>query len=414
MAEGPVRVVVVSHSWEALAQGGAERSAAALVAGLNQRDDVQATLVACVPGEQMHGNAPLGVDAASGAILIASQTDGEFLSWRAPEMVRAWVELLQALRPDVLHLHHYAHAGVELPAVARRVLPDVRVVVTLHEFMAMCPRWGQMVDRDGLLCEAPSTRKCGTCMGWSPEYTVARTEYVRSGLAAVDWFTSPSHFLAERYAAWGIDHRRLRVLPNVVSTPVARRRVGEVDKDRLRVGYLGQHTPFKGLGVLLDAYAMLPPHVQDSLVLEVFGSGAERFGPEFAESLAEHPARSMPGVSFRGRYENARVADILDDLDALVVPSTWWENSPVVIEEALARGVPVICSDIGGMAEKVRDGIDGWHVRAGSASALARRFEGLVEDPAAFASVRPRTPAPVPEAVAAYVGLYREAIAAPA
>jgi glycosyltransferase involved in cell wall biosynthesis len=64
----------------------------------------------------------------------------------------------------------------------------------------------------------------------------------------------------------------------------------------------------------------------------------------------------------------------------IIMPSVWWENSPLVIQEALRNGRPVICSDIGGMAEKVRDGIDGFHFHTGNAMALAALLKRLADD----------------------------------
>ena len=58
-------------------------------------------------------------------------------------------------------------------------------------------------------------------------------------------------------------------------------------------------------------------------------------------------------------------------VDVVVVPAIWWETSPVVIQEALRNRRPVVCSNIGGMAEKVRHGLDGWHVPVGDPNALA-------------------------------------------
>jgi glycosyltransferase involved in cell wall biosynthesis len=75
-------------------------------------------------------------------------------------------------------------------------------------------------------------------------------------------------------------------------------------------------------------------------------------------------------------------------VDAVVVPSIWWENSPVVIQEAFRNRRPVICSDIGGMAEKVRDGIDGLHFPVGDALALARLIERLAADPEKLRTMR--------------------------
>ena len=72
----------------------------------------------------------------------------------------------------------------------------------------------------------------------------------------------------------------------------------------------------------------------------------------------------------------------------MIVPSTWWENSPVVIQEAFHHGRPIIASDIGGMAEKVRHGIDGLHFHAGSAESLAERLADAIREPALWDRLR--------------------------
>ena len=69
-----------------------------------------------------------------------------------------------------------------------------------------------------------------------------------------------------------------------------------------------------------------------------------------------------------------------ENVDWVIVPSIWWENSPLVIQEAFHFGRPVICSDIGGMAEKVADGVDGLHFRANDATSLAETMRRAMED----------------------------------
>jgi len=101
---------------------------------------------------------------------------------------------------------------------------------------------------------------------------------------------------------------------------------------------------------------------------------------------------------------------MLDEVDAVVVPSTWWENSPVVIEEALARRVPVICSDIGGMAERVRDGVDGWHFAVGNSSSLAEVI-GRVADAASATLPGMRRPTSVATVVQEHLVAYSDSIA---
>jgi glycosyltransferase involved in cell wall biosynthesis len=116
-------------------------------------------------------------------------------------------------------------------------------------------------------------------------------------------------------------------------------------------------------------------------------------------------------VHFHGAYRQDQVDRLMRSVDAVLVPSIWWENSPVVIEEAMRNNRPVICSDIGGMAEKVRPGIDGFHFRHGSAQELGYLLKTLHADPALLAGIRRtmRAPAPASDLVARHLALYASA-----
>jgi glycosyltransferase involved in cell wall biosynthesis len=90
------------------------------------------------------------------------------------------------------------------------------------------------------------------------------------------------------------------------------------------------------------------------------------------------------------------------------MPSIWWENSPVVIQEALRNHRPIVCSDIGGMAEKVRDGVDGFHFPVGNAPALVSLLLSLASEPTTLALLRTsmRLPSSVDEIVLRHRQLY--------
>jgi glycosyltransferase involved in cell wall biosynthesis len=98
-------------------------------------------------------------------------------------------------------------------------------------------------------------------------------------------------------------------------------------------------------------------------------------------------------------------------VDAVVEPTIWWENSPLVIQEALASRRPIICSDIGGMAEKVRDGIDGFNFRAGDPRALAELFATLGRAPERLQTMQStmRRPLSIDETMARIIGVYQTA-----
>jgi glycosyltransferase involved in cell wall biosynthesis len=88
-----------------------------------------------------------------------------------------------------------------------------------------------------------------------------------------------------------------------------------------------------------------------------------------------------PDAEWMGRIANERVGEVLADTDLVAVPSLWYENSPVVIQEARAAGVPVVVSGLGALAEKVRHGVDGLHFPPGDADALRRALLRLIDEP---------------------------------
>ena len=92
---------------------------------------------------------------------------------------------------------------------------------------------------------------------------------------------------------------------------------------------------------------------------------------------------------------------LMADVDWVVVPSVWWENSPMVISEAFFFGKPVICSNIGGMAERVSNGIDGLHFSVGSSGSLARAMARALTEEGLWKGLRANiTPPPSAEAIA--------------
>jgi glycosyltransferase involved in cell wall biosynthesis len=96
------------------------------------------------------------------------------------------------------------------------------------------------------------------------------------------------------------------------------------------------------------------------------------------------------------------------NVDWVVVPSIWWENAPLVIQEAFIHKRPVICSDIGGMAEKVTDGVNGLHFRAGDPLSLAETIRKAATTPGLWDHLRKGIPEiyRIEDSVAKLTGIY--------
>ncbi len=132
---------------------------------------------------------------------------------------------------------------------------------------------------------------------------------------------------------------------------------------------------------------------------------SEAFMERFNAALAAAPA-----ARHRGAYGGADLGALMAEVDWVVVPSVWWENAPLVILEAFRHGRPVICGDVGGMAEMVRDGVDGLHAPVGDPAGLAAVLRRAAERPEmwdrlASGIVLPKT---IAQVAGDYLSLYQE------
>ena len=132
---------------------------------------------------------------------------------------------------------------------------------------------------------------------------------------------------------------------------------------------------------------------REDIVLRLHGAAnfqSDAFQHVFQDSLTA----AAPAAIHLGGYARAELPELMAKVDWVVVPSVWWENAPLVILEAFQHRRPVICSDIGGMAELVRDGVHGLHFRTGDAGDLARTMRRAARTPGLWA----RLVAGLPEA----------------
>ena len=325
--------------------------------------------------------------------------------------------ILDASAADVMHLHSgYLLGAAALEAARQRGLPTV---VTLHDFWFICPMI-TMSHPGGRLCTGPeNVTKCGWCLATQKrryryldkvtrfrisrlatavgraaatqplalkfprvQFLDRRRRTLTDALIHADVILSPSRFVRDRVAETGIPPERIAISRYGVDV----RRVVRSERPSnspLRVGYLGQLAPHKGVHVLIEAVRQVSG---SGLTLQVFGD--PRPYPRYVAQLHAR-ARRDPRIEFRGAYQHAAVYDILSALDVIVVPSVWYENSPFVIQEAQSAHVPVVASRLGGMRELVIDEQDGLLFEPGDATDLARQLGRLTQTPDLLGRLRP-------------------------
>jgi glycosyltransferase involved in cell wall biosynthesis len=340
--------------------------------------------------------------------LIRDEYDHDLVA----EHVRRYVNLV---KPDVIHMFHISRLSGSVIDVFREL--GVPVVFTPTDFWAICVR-NTLQKPSGELSTGPDeiSSNCLECQnangllpeGDLPETTdkrefyreiaeralakaedehpnmavvramLARTEFLRERFNAVDAILAPTKLMQQMLTANGIAPALISVSPYGMDTSDFRdaKRPHPVS-GRLRVGYIGTIHRQKGLNILLKALKWLPQG--DGVTLRVCGD--LNMYPDYACEVYDLAARD-PRVNFAGSFPNEQMTTELGKIDVLVVPSTWYENAPLVVYSAFAAGIPVVASNLGGMAEVVRHGENGLLFEPGDPEDLARQLSRLIEDPA--------------------------------
>lgn len=282
--------------------------------------------------------------------------------------------LLGEVRPDLVHVQHACGFGLSALELLGRHAP---LVLTLPDFWLLCPGILRRCRGDFWACargccgEVP-VRRLGTLP--AAAYLAGRRRFVRRlverrrpTLAAISDATRVA-FEREGFPAdlllthkWGIDDAHIR-------REVQKRRAP--DPGRPRVGYLGTVRPHKGCHVLLEAFTREPRAAS----LHFHGDGDRAYLEGLKDRARGHD------VHFHGRFDHAEVAGLLANLDLVVIPSIWDETYCLVFQEAMAARVPAIASAVGGLADRMTHGQNGFLVPPGDVGALASRLGAVLED----------------------------------
>ena len=330
--------------------------------------------------------------------------------------------VLGEIRPDLVHVTHLInHTAALLEACGNL---DIPTHATFTDFFGFCLN-NKLEGADGELCAGPSRSRanCIACYlkdaardpAAAPWIRLARTPLAARAIgqtvdllrkapgmrgAAVDGLIeditrrpdvlaalynrtyrsaiAPTRFLEGAYRANGITVPMHNVWFGVDIDRSAKpaRPPGHVPV----IGFIGQIAPHKGTDLLIEAFCRLDGNAAE---LRIYGPKDQDPGyMRRLESLA-HGRR----IRFLGTFAQADMARILREIDLLVIPSRWYENSPLVLLNALATHTPVLVSDVAGMTEFLTAGVNGDSFERGSLDDLHRKLGGLLDSPGRLASL---------------------------
>jgi glycosyltransferase involved in cell wall biosynthesis len=311
----------------------------------------------------------------SGPHSVFSQARSAAASIYSLEARRSLRRLLENRRPDIAHLHNVYHQ-LTLSVVDELAAQDIPTVMTVHDFKPVCPSYLAYTEH------AP----CRRCVTGHPGHVIAhrciKNSRAASTVAAVealltrtrrmyhliDAFIVPSKHCVEVLVEGGLPANRMHMIPNFVADEQFRE-PGERTEARAPMAlFVGRLEEAKGIDVLLAAARL----VADEIDVVVVGEGPLQRDVQDADRAGS--------VRYLGRREWSEIAGLMDRASALVVPSLWEENCPMVVLEAGARGCPVIASDRGGLKELISHGHDGLLFPAGHTGALAAALLKLGRD----------------------------------
>jgi len=307
---------------------------------------------------------------------------------RQPRVAEQVLELLAAEAPDVVHLHHTLNLSGDLGA--RVAAAGHTVVASLHDYTTLCARHF-LVRPDGEAC-APHlpvpTARCHACI--LPDFPAgaeqlthelaAKQRIARAELDAVALAVVPSRSVERNWLASGlIDAERLHVLPHAVAGLAGPRPPERSRADgRLVIGTWGHLAPAKGVLDLLEA---LRRANDPRLALLILG---EPVDADHAGELLD--AAEGLDVNFAGAFRSEELRAVASHIDLAAFPSRAEETFGLVVAEARALGLPVLCSDRGALPESL--GAAGEALPARDPSAWATKLVQLANEPARLASWR--------------------------
>jgi glycosyltransferase involved in cell wall biosynthesis len=416
-----MRILMAAHGFPPTHYAGAERAAERIVKWLVERGhevEVFAVENLSSPGFKVESSVEAGYTIHRLYYNVHADDAPANVMYDYEPIGQALDKILRHKPFDLVHVMSGFLLGGQVILTAKSL--GLPVVLTLTEYWFLCRRLN-LLRVTGELCSGPeSDEKCARCLMedkrryrtiaekapmlanafWeiakiTPlldkeiEAVKTRRLTLKQALEAADLVISPSRFLISKFAEFDYDTRRFHFIQHGLGrsnvTPL--HRTSGVN-DPLRVGYIGQLKYHKGVDLVVEAVAQLLEQGK-KISLDIWGPEDEE--PEYINQLKERSA-AFENIQWHGRYTSAQLADILNGFDILTVCSRWYENNPTVILEAFKHGLPVVGTNLGGMAELIQHEVNGLVFELNQVSDLSAQLERLADDRALLQQLRAGVP----------------------
>lgn len=286
--------------------------------------------------------------------------------------------LLHDTKPQVAHIHNIYHQlSPSILSMLKKY--HIPVVMSLHDYKLITPNYTFLCQEK--ICEHTHWYQGITHRSVKDSYIASawceleKFIHDRWGIynKVVDVFLAPSEFIKNKFIEYGFDERKIKVLPYALNLQEYSSDLSDIayPTNPAYILYFGSLSKEKGVGVLLDAMT----EVKNNITLKIVGEG-----PLLDILKTKVKDRKIPHVEFLGYLSGDALREVVNKSMAIIVPSVWYENSPLVIYEAMALGKPIIGSRIGGIPELVKENVTGLLFEAGNSYELASKIDYITQN----------------------------------
>lgn len=298
------------------------------------------------------------------------------------DAVRNLDQLLHHKKPDVAHVHniyHYLTPGI-LRVLKKHGVP---IVFKLSDYHAICPNYKLFAHgkidtscKDGKYYKLLCNKSIGN--SWAESFVGMLEGYVNAWgrfYDNVDVFAAPSEFMRSLCISYGIPAEKITILRNVLNFDAY---VGDVHKEKVFL-YMGRIAEEKGLPVAIDAIKKLKEkNMLHEWKFVIAGKGPDE--ERIEKYIYDHGVGDV--VELRGFCAKGSDAwqKLMRSASVAVLPSVWYDNSPIAISESMAFYTPVIVSDFGGTKEMIVDGDSGFVFTTNDPNDLAEKMTQFIDN----------------------------------
>ncbi len=331
--------------------------------------------------------------------------------------------VLDEFSPNIVHSFHLMRLTLTfVECIKERGIP---FFLTVTDFWLICPTY-QLIRYDDSLCRGQEAKQCFVCLTgiytrgmnkipikfrlaqrfpWLAarlnksaascqkilEKRKVRNRYIMELTNGVIW---ANNFIQDVFHKNGMSNNK----EQIISFPIPERAKGLFNlplastEGALKVAFIGTLRHSKGPQVLLEACEILAKDDLNKDIIEVYIWGAgdnEKFEGELKKSMEK-----TEWVHFCGVFPQESFPEVLKDIHVVVIPSLWYENTPLTALSALAANRVLIVSDLGGLSTIIEDKVSGFTFPAGDAKELASILMNLARNKHLVEKIAKFTPRP--------------------